>query len=198
MQKITNIDKIKEFEVEINYIKNNNYKENLKKLIEKVPDYFFEIPASSTGKYHPEFSLGNGGLVRHTKVAVKIANELLSLENFTRSYTSDERDLLLIAIMLHDTFKSGVVEEKYTRFDHPLIAANFIKENQNITTFTDKEVELISSAISSHMGQWNTSNYSNVELPKPKTKYQIFVHMCDFLASRKFLNVKFKGNIIEE
>lgn len=198
MQEITNIDKIKEFEVEINYIKNSNYKENLKKLIEKVPDYFFEIPASSTGKYHPEFSLGNGGLVRHTKVAVKIANELLSLENFTRSYTSDERDLLLIAIMLHDTFKSGVVEEKYTRFDHPLIAANFIKENQNITTFTDKEVELISSAISSHMGQWNTSNYSNVELPKPHTKYQVFVHMCDFLASRKFLNVKFKDNTIEE
>lgn len=198
MQEITNIDKIKEFEVEINYIKNSNYKENLKKLIEKVPDYFFEIPASSTGKYHPEFSLGNGGLVRHTKVAVKIANELLSLENFTRSYTSDERDLLLIAIMLHDTFKSGVVEEKYTRFDHPLIAADFIKENQNITTFTDKEVELISSAISSHMGQWNTSNYSNVELPKPHTKYQVFVHMCDFLASRKFLNVKFKDNTIEE
>ena len=28
-------------------------------------------------------------------------------------------------------------------------------------------------------------------LEKPKTKYQNFVHMCDYLASKKFLNVVF-------
>ena len=47
-------------------------------LIELLPNYFFEVPASSTGKYHPEFALGDGGLIRHTKVAVRIAYELLN------------------------------------------------------------------------------------------------------------------------
>ena len=34
----------------------------------------------------------------------------------------------------------------------------------------------------------------NVVLEKPKTKYQNFVHMCDFLASKKFLLVPFNDN----
>jgi len=198
MEKTKNIDKIKEFEREINYIQNPEYKEIVKKLMEKVPDYFFEIPASSTGKYHPEFTTGNGGLVRHTKAAVRIAKELLTLENFKKAYTSNERDLLLIALLIHDTFKSGEIEEKYTRFDHPLLSADFIKKNQNITSFNDKEIEFLATAISSHMGEWNTNNYSNVVLPKPTAKHHVFVHMCDFLASRKFLNIKFKDNTIEE
>lgn len=40
-------------------------------------------------------------------------------------------------------------------------------------------------------GQWNTARYSKVELPKPKNKYQKFVHLCDYLASRKFLEMNF-------
>ncbi len=52
--------------------------------------------------------------------------------------------------------------------------------------------------ISSHMGEWNTSSYSKVVLPLPKTKYQKFVHLCDLLSSKKFLDVKFNGNEIDE
>ena len=66
------------FKKEINYVKNANRRKDVKTLIELLPDYFFEVPASSTGKYHPEFALGEGGLVRHTKLAVRIAIELLN------------------------------------------------------------------------------------------------------------------------
>ena len=49
------------------------------------------------------------------------------------------------------------------------------------------------------MGPWNTSNYSDVILPKPLMRHQRFIHMCDYLASRKFLDVKFdsENNIFE-
>ena len=49
------------------------------------------------------------------------------------------------------------------------------------------------------MGPYNTNAYSDVVLPIPKNKYQKFVHMCDLLASRKFLDIKFDDddNIIE-
>lgn len=187
------------FKTEINYLKNPKYQENVKTLIELVPDYFFIIPAASTGKYHPQFAQGEAGLVRHTKVALKIAKDILSLEYMNNIFTNDEKDLLLIAIMFHDTHKLGVPKEKYTRFDHPLLAASFIKDNQDKTTFTDKEINIITKTISSHMGQWNTNSYSNITLPKPNDKYEFFVHMCDFLSSKKYLDVKFEkyNNIIE-
>jgi len=60
----------------------------------------------------------------------------------------------------------------------------------------EEELNLLTSMIESHMGEWNTNAYSNVVLPKPTTKYQKFVHMCDFLSSRKFLDVKFENNDI--
>ena len=187
------------FKTEINYLKNPKYQENVKTLIELVPDYFFIIPAASTGKYHPQFAQGEAGLVRHTKAALKIAKDILSLEYMNNIFTNDEKDLLLIAIMFHDTHKLGVPKEKYTRFDHPLLAASFIKDNQDKTTFTDKEINIITKTISSHMGQWNTNSHSNITLPKPNDKYEFFVHMCDFLSSKKYLDVKFDkyNNIIE-
>ena len=66
------------FKTELGYIKEDDIREKAIKVINMLPDYFFEVPASSTGKYHPSFSQGEGGLVRHTKAAVNIANELLN------------------------------------------------------------------------------------------------------------------------
>ena len=76
--------------------------------------------------------------------------------------------------------------------------ANFIKDNKTKLSLNDEEVEFISSLIASHMGPWNTNPYSDIILPKPKNKYQKFVHMCDYLASRRYLDVKFENNEIIE
>ena len=56
----------------------------------------------------------------------------------------------------------------------------------------------IGKVIESHMGPWNTDYNGNEVLPKPKTKYENFVHMCDYLSSKKFLNVNFVNGEIEE
>ena len=182
------------FKDELEFINNKRIKKSAEALIELIPDYFFKVPASSTGKYHPSFSNGDGGLLRHTKVATRIGKEILSLEYTNNLFTEDEKDLLITGIMLHDTQKLGNPEERYTRFDHPLLASSFIKNNQNKTQLTDAEIEIITKVISSHMGQWNTSYYSNIELPKPSDNYAFFVHMCDYLSSKKFLDVKFDEN----
>lgn len=185
------------FNPELNYIKNPEYRKNAEILIGLLPDYFFEVPASSTGKYHPSFAQGKGGLVRHTKVAVKIANELLN-SMIGYPFKPQEKDLMILALILHDGLKHGNPKEEYVRFDHPLLIAKFIKDNQSKTTFNDQEILFLTNVISSHMGPFNTSNYSDTVLPIPQNKYQKFVHMCDLLASRKFLDVKFDdhNNII--
>ncbi|HIS17456.1 MAG TPA: hypothetical protein IAC02_02455 [Candidatus Coprovivens excrementavium] len=50
------------------------------------------------------------------------------------------------------------------------------------------------------MGRFNTSEFSDVILPLPKTPEQKFVHMCDYLASRKVININFdsENNIVDE
>ncbi len=192
------IDKIMIFNKEIEYIKNEKYKSCIKKLISLLPDYFFSVAASSTGKYHPTFALNEGGLVRHTKVAVRIAKELLDNNSIGHKFTSDEKDLIIISLLIHDGLKLGFEKEKYTRFDHPLLVGKLLKENKEDLLLTDEEIIFINNCVSSHMGEWNKNEYSNVILPLPKSKYQRFVHMCDFLASRKFLDVKFENNDIIE
>ena len=187
-------DKLKK---EISYIKNDKYKESAKILINLLPDYFFEVAASSTGKYHPSFALGEGGLLRHTKAAVRIAYELLTDDAIGNIFTNDEKDLMIIALIMHDGLKHGLKEEKYTKFEHPILMADFIKENSNLLSLNKKEIDFLIEVISSHMGPWNTNSYSNVTLPVPENKYQKFVHMCDFLASRKFLDITFKNDDID-
>lgn len=177
------------FAEELSLIRNECIRKFLSYCIDNLPDYFFHVAASSSGKYHPNYALGDGGLLRHTKAAVHIANELFNLEMF--SFTEDERDLMLTALVLHDGQKQGK-REGHTVFDHPLLAADFVKQCHIETgLLTDDQMKIVYNTIASHMGQWNTAKYSKIELPKPKSKYQKFVHLCDYLASRKFLEMNF-------
>lgn len=193
------MDKTNYFKKEINYIKDKDLKKDLKTLINLLPDYFFEVPASSTGKYHPKFALGEGGLVRHTKVAVRLAHELLNNNTIGCKFTEHDKDLILMAITLHDGLKSGLEHDKYTKFDHPLLVSKYIMENKDKLSMDIDDLRKMCSMIESHMGEWTYDSYKKKEvLPKPRTAEQRFVHMCDFLASRKFLDVKFKDNNIKD
>lgn len=181
------------FNKELTYIKNERIKKSLIIMLDKLPKYFYEVPASSTGKYHPNYALGNSGLLRHSKAAVRIGKELLdnpSLNNFT----DDEKDLLLFSLAIHDGLKSGLTKSEYTLFEHPILISNYIKECKDDLDLTDDEINLISDCVLTHMGPW-TKNYKGEEILTPPTsKYQRFVHMCDYLASRKFLEINFDSN----
>jgi len=184
------------FKCEYTYIKNKKYVDNLKIMVDLLPDYFFIIPASSTGKYHPMYATGDGGLVRHTKAAVRLAHELLTNNTIGSVFSDDEKDMMIFSLVLHDGLKSGIVKEKYTRFDHPLLIAQFIKNNKDKLSLNEEEINFICKCVSTHMGEWTTDYNGNEVLKKPSNKYQKFVHMCDFLASKKFINVNFKDNEI--
>ena len=188
------MNKSLKFSKELEYIKSEKIKSACQKMIELLPDYFFEVPASSTGKYHPEYALGEGGLLRHTKAAVRSAYELLNDPCIGDKYTQDEKDLMIMALILHDGLKSGLNHEKYTRFDHPILIADYIMDNEEELGLEVEKIEFLCDAVKTHMGSW-TTDYDGVEvLEKPKTKYQNFVHMCDYLASRKCLLVPFDKN----
>ncbi|MDO4341158.1 MAG: hypothetical protein Q4C44_00240 [bacterium] len=188
------MNKVEIFSVEINYIKNANLKESLKLIVDKLPDYFFHEAASSTGKYHPKYAIGDGGLLRHSKAATKIGLELLNNPLIGSKYSPREKDMLLLSLLVHDGLKRGLTEEKYTRVDHPILMANFILDNYQTFKLNLVDAKFISDVIKTHMGPYNTDFNGNVVLETPKNKYQSFVHMCDYLASRKCLEVPFDEN----
>ncbi len=194
-------DKIKIFDNEYLYINDDNLRKDAKYLIGHLPDYFFKVDASSTGKYHPKYAAGDGGLSRHVKSACKFAYELLSNPIIGKPYSERDKDLIIISLLIHDGLKYGKGEkEKYTRFDHPILASEYVKENRKELKMSDEDIEKISSAVASHMGPWNTNSYSEVVLPIPRAPMEKFVHMCDYLASRRFINLDFdeNSNVIDE
>lgn len=187
-------NKSKVFEMEMSWIKNETIAEFTKNVVEQLPDYFFSVAASSTGKYHPRYALGNGGLIRHTKAAVGIAHDLLRLEMYN-GFTDDEKDLIITALILHDGLKHGEKGSKFTVVDHPVIMSNWIKDNETINNILPKEqIILLCGAIISHMGEWNKNKSGKEIMPKPQTKMEKFVHLCDYLASRKYLEYDFGDN----
>ena len=109
-------------------------------------------------------------------------------------YTEKEKDLMLMGLLLHDGLKLGLPKEKYTRFDHPILMANYIKDNAKDLPLDDKEITFLQDVIKTHMGIWTTDYNGEEVLEKPKTKYQNFVHMCDYLASRKAILLPFDNN----
>lgn len=148
-----------------------------------VPDYFWEIGASSSGKYHPQFSQGVGGLVRHTKAVVMFAQELLRMSSYM--YMKDEyKDFVILACIAHDTCKYG--EREFNKDEYSKHAENAAALVAKVWQEYFKTVcpEFLLSAIRAHMGQWSTNRDD-----RPFTNIDRCVHLADYMASRSFIDI---------
>lgn len=184
--------KVEKFKNEINYIQDTNIRKDLRKMISLLPEYFFEIPASNSDQA-PELSKGEGGLVRHTKATAKIAHELLEDNINGMMFKDKDKDLIIMAIILHDGLKNGLKDLHQTQFDHPLLMSKFIMDNRNKLSLDVDDIRKICSMIESHMGENTKDPITNKEiLPKPRTAEQKFFYLCHSLASSPFLSIKFE------
>lgn len=139
-------------------------------LRECAPMDFFLQPASMSGKWHQGYELGVGGLVRHTIAAMDVARTLFP----TYSFSEEEEDAIISALALHDLAKPSKT--------HP-IEVEAILEPMKDQWYL--EVETVVSLIETHHGQWDYYG----KMPRPKTPSQQFVHLCDYIASRKNIAV---------
>lgn len=182
------------FTEELGTIENDDIREFCINILKtEAPDYFYTVAASSTGKYHPQYALGEGGLVRHTKAAMRFLNHMLSVEHIKSRFSARQQDLLRVAMICHDMRKHGDNGSAYTVFDHPIIAAEAVRKHKD-ESLSNEEVEFIASAIETHMGEWNTDRRSCTVLPKPITAAQQIVHLSDYLASRKQIELTFDND----
>lgn len=127
---------------------------------------FFLQSASSSGKYHQGYELGVGGLVRHTVAAMEVARTLFPLYHFSEQ----EEDSIVSALALHDLAKPSKT--------HPLEVKALLEPMRDQWY---REVEDVVFLIETHHGQWDYFG----KFPQPGSTTQQFVHLCDYLASRK-------------
>lgn len=191
---MTNEEKLSLFEKEINYIEIEDIKEFFKKAITLVPDYFFEVPASSSGKFHSVLECGFGGLIYHTKSVAKVANYLVNLQQYKSKLNEIEKDCVICAALLHDCLKHG--EENKTGFSvhqHPILASEFIRSDTRLDGILIQETrDVIADAVASHSGEWTTNKRSKIVLPSPQTLIQELVHLSDYIASRGDIHILFE------
>lgn len=191
-------DKIAMFNNEINDIENDDLRKLATEIIAGADDYFFTIPASSTGKNHPPFSSGEGGLVRHTKCVVYMVKCLCESFGIDDEY---KRDMLIVAALAHDIKKQGDCAEGvgHTVHEHPLLAARYVQE-----VYVESDIDLpsgfvsiIAEMISTHMGKWGAyPKYIGDKdpLPMPSNEFEKILQAADYLASRKeILDFDFKN-----
>lgn len=166
-----------------------------KQIADDLPEYFWHVPASSSGKYHPECDLGEGGLVRHSIMVCQIALDLLKTEVILTDSEMNQ-DMVRVVSLFHDCLKFGLPNSdgsysEYTVFEHPNLAADFVGKYLEKEISDPCLIQVICEAISSHMGKWNTSEKSDVVLHKPGSKFEKLIHIADYIASRKY--IKWKG-----
>ena len=149
-----------------------------------VPWYFFIVGASSSGKYHPTFAQGKGGLVRHTTAVCMILEELLQMEPYCKMSDRD-KDLARIACLCHDTRKYGTYEDmdKAAFDNHAQLAADAVNEYWQ-EYFGKSAPRKLRRAIACHMGQWEKTSKA-----RPRTRLDKVVHLADYIASRSFIDI---------
>lgn len=174
------------FANELNDIKDAKLQAFAVKLLTSAPDYFFTVPASSSGKYHPYFAREEGGLVKHTRCVVFYAE--CNAESF--DFEPHLRDLVIIAALAHDIKKQGDNNYgKHTVWEHPELAYNFILETQknNPDLITVEDATIIANAILCHMGKWSHHpefTRGKKAYPMPVTLFDYALQSADYMASR--------------
>lgn len=173
------------FEREIQLIESQDLQDFVRWFFDcEVGDWFWKSGASSSGKYHPVFAQGEGGLVKHTRAVALMCEELLRLNTY--AYMRDiYKDYARVACLLHDTCKYGESHEidKTAYKNHGEIAADKVAKSWH-KFFNDYAPDLLLMAIRSHMGQWTENRDS-----RPFTSIDRLVHLSDYIVSRNFWDI---------
>ena len=189
------------FQKELNLIHDKDIKQFVITCFDKLcPDYFWTCPCSTTGKYHPQVSLGVGGLVRHTKLAVWWGIELWKALSTSPGLIDIPprwlRDEIIATLLLHDMIKNGkglnaqgYPLDRGVTGTHGTELANKIAGTfpPNLSKLNIDPRQRILDGIAGHMGIWTTEisdRPDNLVEPVNKAFTQL-IHLADYCASRK-------------
>ncbi len=189
---MTNELKIKVFQKLLNEFETEEVRSYCEDMIKQIPDYIFDMPSSTTGKHHNKTQCLPHGQIYHIIMFGAIANYRLGLKyNKEKKFPEARvRDGIRCVAIFHDALKCGDGVSQYTVHEHPLLAAEWVR-TANVEHDIDQELkEFIADMCAAHSGEWTTTKRgSKVVLPEPQIEAEIFVHECDYLASRSDIDM---------
>lgn len=160
-------------------------------MIAEIPDYIFEIPSSTSGKYHNPIQCEPHGQVYHIIMFAEVMNYLLALkQNKEKFKSAAQRDAMRCTPFFHDALKCGTSGSRFTVHEHPMLAGEWVRKTKVEHDVDDKVKEAIARMCERHSGEWTTSSKSKVVLPEPENEMERMVHMCDILSSRSNIDMK--------
>jgi len=178
---------------EVDRIKSEDLKKVTKKILMKCPDYICECSTSSTNKYHPSWSNGKGGLIRHTKAVCAVTERILMQ---TPEYDDWNWDIPWIAAILHDMAKYTTDKQEHSFMDHPIRMMQLISQ----ISPGDEIWTRIARVIECHMSRWTTDSKRNTIGRLPENYEEWIVAHADMIVAAKFIKIEFDkdNNIIYE
>lgn len=142
-------------------------------------------PASSTGKYHPRYDLGENGLIRHSQMVAYLADVMCrTCDAFDNNVVA--RDVVYASALIHDMkkYEDGAA---HTNNAHPIALSALIRE-MNVNN--DADFEAMAQCVETHSGKFSELRYpyNGVrEMPRPKTIRQYIVAFADMISAQKEL-----------
>lgn len=155
----------------------------VKACLKDVPEEFEKIPASTSGKYHPEKARGEGGLLWHVQRACWFGFKLIQANKWEKN--DIKGDIVLAALILHDIGKKKDYKNYWEYVDHPKTAAKMIERHKGM--LPEKVFKMIQGCVLHHMGPFGGKFFM-----KPMNQYnllEVIVYMADYFASLKELEI---------
>lgn len=175
-------------------------------MCEKIPDYIFTMPSSTSGKYHNPKQCERFGQLYHIFMFASVLEHLLRLEHVKRNIINDTdeeyveeyvRDLIRCVPAFHDAVKCGWNGSQHTVQNHPMLAYEWVLNTNVINDIEDEDKHLIANMCAAHSGEWNKTRKGEEIMPKPRRYIEELIHECDILASRPDLDYKIPEELLE-
>ena len=165
-----------------------------KALDERLPN-IWEKSSSSTGKYHKKADGSIPNIAEHVYQMLFVSIKLFRMFNI--SPKTNEADMLLLAIVLHDCLKYGEDgQRQYTDSKHDKTAGDMINKNREIfkKIVTENQVEILEDSIRFHSGQWSTDVPDKIKFNfADRHPIVQWVHTLDMLSTADLIKTDLDG-----
>ena len=145
----------------------------------------WELPTSSTGKYHQKKGGRVPSCAEHVYEMLYAASKLYRM--FAINSKTAECDMLLLGVVWHDAFKYGKYgTAKHTDYKHDRLMGNVVAENEStlLEIFSEDQVKNLEMMIRFHSGRWSSDHQNREEIDFSKyPQYVLFIHMLDMLST---------------
>jgi len=174
------------------------------------PETFWVRAASRSGRYHPQLSAGNGGLVRHTKLAAWWGAN--NCRQFGSGYDAGPYyNEVVAALILHDMHKDGDPAQDEIRGIQRMPDGSVDRDNGNgkawgdfingghgvdmaaaicnrvLNNVMNPTNTLVAMGVACHMGVWTTpAEYQPSAIADPVARHvALVVAQSDYCAAQK-------------